>query len=212
MTQQIQTEVKLITASRFAKSFGFSLAIIFVISIYYDGIESTLDFMSEEPDGMLAMSIVLSALVAVISWICQLALRLRNYPAYIAFKEKRKQEKLEKQEAEQAILHAIKKIPAHKKVERVIALDDDNSIIYVKPSVSENWMQVDYKDLVSWQEKWDNVGRTQEALIGQKTVFTEKNNVINLTVRGPQGPTIEVHLSNAEWRSKVAALLNANFS
>ena len=140
------------------------------------------------------------------------ALRLRNYPAYIAFKEKRKQEKLEKQEAEQAILHAIKKIPAHKKVGRVIALDDENSIMYVKPSVFENWMLVDYKDLVSYKEKWNNVGRTQEALIGQKTVFSEKNNVINITVRGPHGPTIEVHLSSAEWRTNVAALLDANFS
>ena len=69
-----------------------------------------------------------------------------------------------------------------------------------------------YKDLVSYKEKWDNVGRTQEALIGQKTVFSEKNNVIKITVRGPQGPTIEVHLSSAEWRTNVAALLDANFS
>ena len=93
-----------------------------------------------------------------------------------------------------------------------MALDDENSTMCVKPSLFASWMLVDYDDLVSFQEKWDNVGRTEADFIGQKTVFTEKNNVINLTVRGPQGPTIEVHLSKAEWRNKVAALLNANFS
>ena len=67
-----------------------------------------------------------------------------------------------------------------------MALDDENSTMCVKPSLFASWMLVDYDDLVSFQEKWDNVGRTEADFIGQKTVFTEKNNVINLTVRGPK--------------------------
>lgn len=212
MTQQNEPTVQFITTSRLvvtvilcsfsaALVFGFASLVLILEGEAFsveDAINNTL-----EPIAFVVLFAVACFFFCVPYWIYQFLVHIRKDPAYIAAKERKKQEKLKKKEAGKALQNAIKKIPAHKKVEGAMALDDENSIIYVKPSLFASWMSIDYDDLVSWQEKWVNVVSTTGA--------TEKNNVVNLTVRGPQGPTIEVHLSNAKWRNEVYALLNANF-
>ena len=121
--------------------------------------------------------------------------------------------KSEEQIAQEKYKSRFNILPRHLKVGNAIACDNDNGQLLVhKGGFTTQYHCIDYDDVVSWKENFGNLATTRQGVIGLKTNVKQVDNAIVFTIRGDLGPTITLHITTADYRQQIFALLEANLS